>query len=144
MKLNPNCVRDVLIYLEDNLFVDLSNKNFKPIELKDLRQCLELREKYTEEEIWYAVFNLKEIKYIEGNIADSGSKLMQFCEIKNITWEGHQFLNTVRPQNIWDATLQGASKLGIMSMSALSTIAMEVAKAVVTNPTTIAKIISLL
>ena len=49
----------------------------------------------------------------------------------------------MRPQNIWDTTLQGASKLGIMSMSALSTIAMEVAKAVVTNPTTIAKIIAL-
>ena len=142
MKLNPDCIRDVLLYLEENLYVDLNKKSFNTIELKDLRIELTLREKYDEEEIWYSVYNLAKIGYIEGKISDSGDMKMMFCQIRNITWEGHQFLNTVRPQNIWDATLQGASKLGIMSMSALSTIAMEVAKAVVTNPATIAKIIA--
>ena len=144
MKLNPNCIRDVLLYLEEHLYVDLDKRNFNTIELKDLRMALELREKYDEEDIWYTVYNLKSIGYIEGRINDVGDMKMMFCQITNITWTGHQFLNTIRPKDVWDATLQGASKLGIMSINALSTIAMEITKAVVTNPTTIAKIIALL
>ena len=144
MKLNPDCIRDVLLYLEEHLYVDLDKKNFNTVELKELRMSLELREKYNEEEIWYAVYNLKEIHYIEGKISDVSDMKMMFCQIQNITWQGHQFLNTIRPQTVWDATLQGASKLGIMSMSALSSIAMEIAKAVVTNPATISKIMALL
>lgn len=66
---------------------------------------------------------------------------MYFCEINNITWNGHQFLNTIRPKTVWEATKQGASKLGIMSMHALSTIAMKITEAVITNPVVIDNII---
>lgn len=144
MKLNPDCIRDVLLYLEEHLQVDLKTHNFNNVTLKDLNNNTALKAKYSPEEIWYTVYNLKEARYIDGTISNSGSYKMVVCEIKNITWNGHQFLNTVRPQSVWDATLKGASKLGIMSIGALSTLAMEIAKAVVTDPATIAKIVALL
>ena len=69
---------------------------------------------------------------------------MFFCEINNITWNGHQFLNTIRPDTVWQATKKGASKIGLMSMHALSSIAMKVAETIVSDPAVIAKIVSML
>ena len=137
MKLNPDCIRDVLLYLEENLKIEESHK-FTEITLIQLKEALP---KYTEDDIFYSVYNLHQIRFIDGRINDVNNMKMFFCEINNITWNGHQFLNTIRPTSIWEATKSGASKLGIMSIHALSTIAMEISKAVVTNPTVISKII---
>ena len=127
MKLKPDCIRDVLLYLE----VDLTKHNFTKINLEQLKDhfsCI-----YNEEDIWYTVYNLKEIRFIDGRINDGGSHKMMFCEIENITWNGHQFLNTIRPTSVWEATKSGASKLGIMSVSALSMISSEITKAIITK-----------
>lgn len=137
MKLNPDCIRDILLYLEENLEIKEYHK-FTEITLTQLKEGLP---QYDEDDIFYSVYNLHQIRFIEGKINDVNDMKMFFCEINNITWNGHQFLNTIRPKSIWDATKNGASKLGIMSMHALSTIAMKVAEAVVTNPTVISNII---
>lgn len=131
MKLKPDCIRDVLLYLESELEVDLTKHNFTKINLEQLKDhfsCI-----YNEEDIWYTVYNLKEIRFIDGRINDGGSHKMMFCEIENITWNGHQFLNTIRPTSVWEATKSGASKLGIMSVSALSMISSEITKATITK-----------
>lgn len=131
MKLKPDCIRDVLLYLESELEVDLTKHNFTKINLEQLIDhfsCI-----YNEEDIWYTVYNLKEIRFIDGRINDAGSNKMMFCEIENITWNGHQFLNTIRPTSVWEATKSGASKLGIMSVSALSIISSEITKAIITK-----------
>lgn len=131
MKLKPDCIRDVLLYLESELEVDLTKYNFTKINLEQLIDhfsCI-----YNEEDIWYTVYNLKEIRFIDGRINDAGSNKTMFCEIENITWNGHQFLNTIRPTSVWEATKSGASKLGIMSVSALSMISSEITKAIITK-----------
>lgn len=140
MKLNPDCIRDVLLYLEENLKVENGHK-FSEISLNQLEEALP---HYKKEDIFYSVYNLAQIHFIEGRISDVKDIKMFFCDIDNITWNGHQFLNTIRPKSVWKATKQGAEKLGIMSIHALSTISMKVAEAVVTNPTVIAKIIELM
>ncbi len=137
MKLNPDCIRDVLLYLEENLTLK-DNHKFSAITLAQLEGALP---EHTKEDIFYSVYNLYQIRFIEGKINDVNDMKMFFCEINNITWNGHQFLNTIRPKTVWDATKKGAAKLGIMSMDALSTIAMKISETVVTNPTVIAKII---
>lgn len=137
MKLNPDCIRDVLLHLEENLKIKEGHK-FTEINLNQLKEALS---QYEEDDIFYSVYNLHQIRFIEGRIGDVSNMKMFFCEINNITWNGHQFLNTIRPKSIWDATKSGASKLGVMSMHALSTIAMKIAEAVVTNPTVINNII---
>lgn len=136
MKLNPDCIRDILLYLEENL--KISENEFSSITFQKIKCDLS---NYSEDDIFYSIYNLKQIRYIEGNIKDVGEMKMYICEIQNITWNGHQFLNTIRPTSVWEATKLGASKLGIMSIQALSTIAMKVAEAIVTNPIVINKII---
>lgn len=136
MKLNPDCIRDVLIWLEENM--DVSDKGFSTYRLCDLYNGLS---HYNDDEIYYSVYNLFQIGYIDGRFSLLSKGKVQVCEINNITWEGHQFLNTIRPTSVWEATKSGASKLGIMSMHALSSIAMKVSEAIVTDSAVISKII---
>ncbi len=143
MQLKPDCVRDTLLYLEENLTINYEKDNFNSITLTQLTEEMLLKHtQYNAEDIWYTVYNLHKIRFIEGRINDAGNHKMMFCNIENITWNGHHFLNTIRPTNIWEATKQGAKKLGIFSLEALSTISMEVAKAVITNPTVITNIVN--
>lgn len=136
MKLNPDCLRDALIWLEDN--IKINDKSFSSYHLQDLYNALP---QYNNDDIYYCIYNLFQIRYIEGKFSLLPSGAVKICEINNISFSGHQFLNTIRPISIWEATKTGASKIGIMSIHALSTIAMKVAEAVITNPVVINKII---
>ena len=63
MKLNPDCVRDVLLYLEENLEIKNASE-FSEITLKQIKESLS---QYTEDDVFYSVYNLYKINYIEGN-----------------------------------------------------------------------------
>lgn len=139
MKLNPDCIRDVFLYLESELEIDLEKSNFKTITLHKIKE--HFKSIYSEEDIWYSIYNLKEIHFIDGRINNVGNQKMFFCEIENITWNGHQFLNNIRPKNVWEATKSGASKLGIMSVHALSAISMKIVEGIIANPTVIEKLV---
>lgn len=136
MKLNPDCLRDILIYLEENLTIVDGNK-FSKVSLSTLVEELP---SYLEDEIFYSVYNLKEVNMISGRFSDAADMHMFVCEIKNITWEGHEFLNTVRPKSIWNATKENASKLGVSSIHALFSIAKILLNAAISNPEVVSSI----
>ena len=142
MKLNVDCIRDIMLYLEEELGVDPENGKFKSLTLHQIEN--EFDSEYSKEDIWYTIYNLKEIKYIEGTFKNSSSSIMYICNITNITWNGHQFLNSIRPKSIWEATKTGAKKLGTTSIAALSMISSEITKAIVTKPEVIDNIVSLM
>lgn len=134
MKLNPDCVRDTLLYLEENLALNCKNNTFEFITLDQLTTgMLEKYNQYTEEDIWYTVYNLKQVRFIEGRIKDAGNQKMMFCDIENISWSGHQFLSTVRPDSIWEATKNKAKEIGGMSIQGLSMIAMTIMQGLSSN-----------
>lgn len=122
MKLNPDCIRDVLLYLEENIKID--NRTFIPISLKSLQEVFA---NYSEEDIFYSVYNLKQAKFIEGKFTDIKDTKMAICEIQNITYAGHQFLETVRPKPIWDKTKSVVSKVGVHTLGFIEEIAHDIA-----------------
>ena len=148
MKLNPDCVRDVLLYLEDKLeYVDRYDTAVQrnKIEINRIAKDLHTKYGYEENDVNYATELLLEAHYIKSDKITQGADGAVFrCPINGITWEGHKLLESIRPKSIWEATKQGASKLGIMSVHALSTIAMSVTQAVITDPSVIGKIVSML
>ena len=46
--------------------------------------------------------------------------------INDITFYGHEFLNTVRPKTVWENTREISGKLGVKSISSLSQIASQI------------------
>lgn len=145
MKLNPDCIRDVLLYLEDNLTYNHERQDsieHNSINMSTIAADLHDQKGYEIDDVNYSIEKLLEVKYIVPQTELRGhNKSILYCPIADISWNGHQFLNTIRPKSVWDATKKGASKLGIMSIHALSTIAMKIADAVITDPAVIAKIV---
>lgn len=122
MKLNPDCIRDVLLYLEENL--KISEREFLPITLYTLEEELT---KYSKEDIFYSVYNLRQIRFIEGTFVDTTSEKMQQCRIENITYAGHQFLATVKPETIWNKTKSVVSKVGVHTLAFIESVAHDMA-----------------
>lgn len=89
MKLNQDCVRDLLIYLEDSLGYH-KRLYVRDIKLKD----------YSSNELLYTAEKLKEANFLNcfGGIY---SKYNLPLSVDSITYQGHQFLDTIRDDNIW-------------------------------------------
>lgn len=143
MKLNPDCIRDTLLCLEELLTINCYEGKFNGITLYLLTQFMQKEyPQYTEEDIWYTVYNLKEIHFIDGIFQSAGKNEMYICEIKNITWYGHAFLNDIRPKTIWEATKEKAKQIGGMSVQSLSLISASIMQGLASNPEFIQSIVN--
>lgn len=112
MKLNPDCVRDVLLYVENNTdlrhFVSIS-----PLQIPD-----ELS-KYSADEVMYHIkqAELSSLLDVPSWYLDGG------CLIKYLLPEGHQFLSNIREDNNWNQTKNISKSVGSNSLDALKQIA---------------------
>jgi len=84
MKLNHDCVRNMLLYLEDNLYD-------KPLKIRSIASNFE--KDYTLDEIVYTFQKLQEAQFITTTYESECSK---HSHIKSITWKGHNFLDNLR------------------------------------------------
>ena len=139
MKLNEDCVRDTLIYIEEHMQMNEYNR-IKEISLLAITNGL--IDKYDEKDIAYTVFQLIDANFIKGNINTPGRNNKVVGNIYDITWTGHDLLNSIRPQPVWNAVKQNAANLGIKSIRGLASLAGNIVNAVATNPDVINQIIT--
>lgn len=142
MTLNYDCIRDVLLYLEDTLeYTDNQvSMTHKRLTTSSVTSALS---SYSKEDVQYTIEKLFEARYIRiVDITTDNQRYMVNGYIDDITWDGFNFLNNIREKSIWKATKEGAKKVGAMSVSAISMISFEIVKAVVTNQEVINKIVT--
>ncbi|MFV0552893.1 MAG: DUF2513 domain-containing protein [Anaerorhabdus sp.] len=114
MKLNHDCVRELMLYLEENLTIGDS------IEINQLSLNA-----YTNEELLYASIKLIEADYLDG-------KAFYFIDgncdvsVSSLTWNGHQFLDNVRDDDVWKNTKSVISKFSTVSIGIMSNVASQV------------------
>ena len=111
MKLLHDCVRDVLLTLEDKLGV-FGGLGDNQLDLP----------KYSSDDIKYTILKLNEAGYI----TCSKSDLVGNIYIKSITYQGHLFLDNIRDNNVWKKTKSIASKFSSTSLTIISSIASQV------------------
>nr|DAJ98194.1 MAG TPA: YjcQ protein [Caudoviricetes sp.] len=120
MILNPDCIRDILIYVEENTnlqrIVSISPKSL-PDELS----------KYTGNEVMYHIkqAELSSLLNVASWYLDGG------CSIYYLLPEGHQFLADIREDNNWNKTKDIAKSVGSNSLDSLKQIATGVITALV-------------
>lgn len=114
MKLNPDCVRDILLAVEDT--VDYY-KLFEYIVSDNVHAKLQ---RYTHDEIVYHVHQCMLAGFIHGcDINLTGA----YITIEDLTPAGHEFLANVRKNQIWEKVKGIASEVGTNSLSSLAEIA---------------------
>lgn len=123
MILNPDCVRDVLLSVEGCALGETLN-------LDTLR---EKTPQYSDEDLWYTVIKLDEGGYLDVlSTRMLRQPLPGIKAINSLTYNGHEFLNTIRSDGNWSKVKGTAKKAGVFSLSALSDIAKSVATAAIT------------
>ena len=94
MTLNVKCVRDIMLYLNDNL--DYNQEIFMPV--PDLT--------YSEDELVYTCRKLKEANLIIGK-----ENILGQFEIEDITYKGHTFISKVKDDKFWNKVLSKITNL---------------------------------
>lgn len=109
MKLDPKCVRDTLIALEEMSNLDdgltprwLSIENF----LKN-----PITSKYSKKEIVYTLRKLKEGDLIVADFQYASNELYS-ATITELTYDGHQFLESISSSKIFDMAISKLDELG--------------------------------
>ncbi len=112
MKLNKDCIRDTLLFLEDK--IGLRNVIYPWQIQEELNQ-------YTLEEVKYTLKKLS-----EANIITSERISDHFgynCMVYDITYNGHEFLETIRDNAIWEQAKLEASAFTSISIGILINLA---------------------
>ena len=128
MKINEECIRDVLSYLVDNLTIQISNNrgDFNSISLLSLMKNFE--EKYSTEDVWYHIYNLSQDGFIEtSDVRKQSRNGFAFVDIYNVTHRGHQFNEIIQPPTIWNKTKSVISKVGIHTLDFIENTAHDIA-----------------
>lgn len=116
MKLNPDCIRDILLSVED-----ACDFNKKLIYSRDTD--IQRLQKYSHDEIIYHTRQCKLSELIIGSKMFDGG---ESCIIGDLSPAGHEFLANIRKDTVWNGVKSVAGKVGATSLSALTQIAANV------------------
>lgn len=118
MKLNHDCIRDLLIYLEDTLPID----GF--LRVNQLTLGI-----YSKDDLIYTAQKLEEAGYIKCKNSRYVGDDLPCVDIYSITYQGHQFLDNIRDEKVFAKTKSMLSMLKSVSIEIVS----ETASKVITN-----------
>lgn len=119
MKINYDCMRDILIFLEDNLLYD-DELSPNIISLDNLKSAQELN--YSLQDIAYSSLMLNEAGLINVHISNADNCIIDIYYL-SITYEGHQYLEKIRSDKVWTKTKGVLSKIGATSIDIITKVA---------------------
>ena len=136
MRLVNEAVRDIMLYLEQNLNPKIDNGilEYQTISYNALADELTPSRYYTAEEIKYAVIQLKIAGYILANAPTGKNGRYLRCEIYEITPAGHELIKNIKPNTIWQKVKNQAEKEGILSLTTLAKLCGRVTTTIAENP----------
>ncbi|GAA0434636.1 DUF2513 domain-containing protein [Virgibacillus salarius] len=120
MKLNQDCVRSILLELEEQLTLN------ETLVLQDLKD-FETFNKFGYQTSVYALLKLKEADFIDGQVLRSDEEIIDIGII-SITWSGHLFLDNIRDKVVWTKAKDSVKSLSSVSLSILSNVATSIVK----------------
>ena len=117
MKLNPDCVRDILLTVEEY------SGFYRAVEYIYGDPRFNRLNTYIQDEVAYHIQQCEKANLIHGvAFYDMGRK----ADILDLTPEGHQFLANIRESKIWNGVKEIAGKIGTTSLDAITQIASNV------------------
>ncbi|WP_158972716.1 DUF2513 domain-containing protein [Paraglaciecola sp. L3A3] len=118
MQRNWDTVREIMLKVEA----------LEPTQMLSLSEF----EKDRDYEISYHVQMLEEIGLIRASISRTISKGANGFNVKELTWHGHEFLDSVREQSTWSKTKTLiSSKGGVMTFEVIKTVAASLVKSAI-------------
>lgn len=124
MRLNPDCLRDLLLELEnDTNGFNIISYTFVITDTEVVSADFKCSDKYSANEIYY---HLKQCEYSGFFIRPSWYLSSKFS-ILDISPEAHKFIENIRSQSTWEKVKSIAAKVGSFSIEVLKQIATSLA-----------------
>lgn len=123
MKLNLDCIRDILLAVESMDYGTVW-------EFDDLVNNLP---SYSDSELQYHCQKLTEAGFLDTLSVRTFTSPCEICTIKDLTYNGHQFLANIRSNSNWNKTKEIAKSVGSESISAIRDIATSVITNIIQN-----------
>lgn len=111
MKLNNDCIRDILLFIEDK--TDFEN-DF--INVNDIAKKLNT---YDTNTLYYHIKMIDQADLVDHiSWADNRPYI-----ISNLSWEGHQYIDNIRDDKVWKMIQDHTKKLSSVSLQLLISLA---------------------
>lgn len=128
MKLKQDCVRYVLLSLEDQGF----GMTRHPVPDSEIANVLS-NDTFTSEDILYTLLLLSNGGYILAK--PQSQKLNLGLLVSSLSWSGHELLDSIRDDEVWKQTKEATSGLKSVSISILSNVASAVLTGIIKKQT---------
>lgn len=139
MKLDFDCVRDILLYVEENSGYQDSNSDM-PSKHKEIPHARIISDssfsKYNREDVAHTLeLMIKEdlFELAAKPIYDTVNNL-SYARITGLNWNGHELLDNIRNDEAWNAVKEKTKRTGKVSLKVMANVALTVAKAMLTDP----------
>ena len=129
MKLNKECIRDILLYVEEHcIFEDNKLGKYRIHEVSFHELCLAKDlSQFTPDDIRYTISKLFEGRYIQGYVIPKDAYVtFSIAKIDGLSLYGHDLLDNIRPEPVWNETKSVLQKVGDFSLGILSKVAGEI------------------
>lgn len=106
MKLNHDCIRDVMIYSENNCIYEDDSRGNRSIHSRVFYEIIhdeKLSSRYTEDEIRYVVAQLYFEDMVIATMTPETLNFRQF-DVDSLSFKGHEFLDNIKDDTIWKKT----------------------------------------
>ena len=124
MKLNPDCIRDILLDIESKTTFKTYAKYTEPDDFNNLQP------KYEVDEIMY---HIRQCEHSELFIDKVSYFIGGGCMVRDLSPKGHQFINNIRQDTNWNRTKDIAKNVGSFSLDVLKDISSQVITNLISN-----------
>lgn len=128
MKLDKDCIRMILIYVEEHCVYKTNKFGDKTMHNVNLHEIINSQEfsGFHEDDVKYTIVKLLEGNYIKGTLIpkDSGVNF-SIVNISQLTLRGHDLLDNIRPEPVWNKTKSVLQKVGDFSIGIMAQVAGE-------------------
>ncbi len=115
MKFNIDCARDIMLTIEEHLGYN---------EKWSVQQLVDFLPNYSEDELSYTCQKLYEGGYLNLCLLGNALPFMHgIANIQDLTFQGHEFLDSIRQKNVWDCIKDVSLSIGAKSLSSVAQIA---------------------
>lgn len=135
MKLNYDCIRKILLYIEANSGYEPNTTIYKIIQPKEISKAL-CDDKLTDEEITYAIQLLFEEGYfnVDKKPVYGQNNTLFDLDITSLSWRGNELLNSIRNNTAWNAVIERSKKVGAGTIGQIANMAFSLGNAMLTDP----------
>lgn len=132
MKLNPDCIRAILLEIENSWEITATSDGILKMGNLSIEAIYNALPDYDKKDIFYSLYNLEQAGYVNMDVfwADGG---VYHCSINYMTYDGHKFLDSVRDSKRWAGVKKGLEAVRNYSLDVIASIAEGITSAAISK-----------